>query len=120
MVLAEEVFQLAFGLQLHDQLAKQSIRPSEPRAGVIGRIVLMERLVHEARASVRITKRLYAIPDLLLVVGSRSTHDQAHRPDIVETDMRTADALAGLSLEEVRIGRTQHQAAGILVNRVFP
>ena len=69
VILAEEVFQLAFGLQLHDQLAKQSIRPSEPRAGVIGRIVLMERLVHEARASVRITKRLYAIPDLLLVVG---------------------------------------------------
>ena len=51
VILAEEVFQLAFGLQLHDQLAKQSIRPSEPRAGVIGRIVLMERLVHEARAS---------------------------------------------------------------------
>ena len=73
----------------------------------------MERLVHEARASVRITKRLYAIPDLLLVVGSRSTHDQAHRPDIVE-----ADALAGLSLEEVRVGRAQHQATGILVNRV--
>ena len=78
----------------------------------------MERLVHEARASVCITKRLYAIPDLLLVVGSRSTHDQAHRPDIVETDMRTADALAGLSLEEVRVGRAQHQATGILVNRV--
>ena len=61
VILAEEVFQLAFGLQLHDQLAKQSIRPSEPRAGVIGRIVLMERLVHEARASVRIAKRLLSL-----------------------------------------------------------
>ena len=52
------------------------------------------------------------------VVGRIASHDDTHRPDKVETDVRTADTFACLAFIEVGVQRTQNQFAGILVDRI--
>ena len=74
--------------------------------------------VHETGVAVRITEHFYTVAYFFGVVGRIASHDDTHRPDKVETDVRTADTFACLAFIEVGVQRTQNQFAGILVDRI--
>ena len=89
----------AFVYQTVDHLSEQRVDPRKPGAGEFGRIILVERFVHESGIGIRVAKHLDTFADFLVVVCRVTAHDDTHRPDISETDMRTADAFAGFALE---------------------
>ena len=113
----EEV-ELAGVGEVDDELAEEGVLPGEPGAGELARIILIEGLVHKAGAGVGLHQGLDAPLDLLVVLGREGLHHYAHRPDVVVADVRTADSLAGLTFEEIRVVLAPNEPAGVLVDRI--
>ena len=99
----DEQIGLAVLDEVDDQLAEEGVLPGEPGAGISGCVVLVEGLVHEARARIGGQQLAHTPGDFLIVVGRKSLHHDAHGPDEVIGRVGTADALAGLALEEAGI-----------------
>ena len=110
---------LPFIHQVEDQLPEQRVLPCEPRARELVRVVHIERFVHEARPGVGRHQHFDTAFDLRVVRRGESLHHDAHRPGHVVTDMRSSDALARRTAEEIGIRRAPHEAAGVLINRVL-
>ena len=102
-----------------DHLTKQGIGPSEPFTGEILRIILVEGFMHKSCIRIRVAQHLDSFADLFFVTGRITTHDDAHRPNEIVSDMGTTDSFARLTLEEIGIAIAQEQFAGILIDRVL-
>ena len=100
------------------ELAEEGVLPGEPGAGELARIILIEGLVHKSCAGIGLHQCLDAPFDLLVVLGRECLHHYAHWPDVVVADVRTADSLAGLAFEEIRIVLAPDEPAGVLVDRI--
>ena len=74
--------------------------------------------MHQTGAPIGVTQGLDAIADLRLVLGGRRTHDQAHRPNIVKSDVRATDTFRCLALEEIGIVPAPYQTTGVLIDRI--
>ena len=110
--------QLTIVHQLDDELAEEGVLPSEPRAGEYLRIVLVEGFVHEARIGIRRHQHFDASLYFLVALAGESLHHDAHRPNHVVSHVRTTDAFACCTLEEVRIAVAPYKSASVLIDRV--
>ena len=95
---------LPFLYQSVNHFAEQGVYPGKPGTGEVLWIVFVERFVHETGFAVGIAQHFYAVTYLFVVVGRVATHDNTHRPNKVETDVRATDTFAGFPFEEVWVG----------------
>ena len=79
----------------------------------------MERLMHKARPSIRITKLLQTSTYFFGIIRCKSLHNDAHRPDIIQSHMRASYPFTGFSFKEIRIIAAPYHFTGILINRIF-
>ena len=86
-----------------NQFAKEGVLPSEPWAGVVVGVVLVERFVHKAGTGVGAHQHLNALTNLGIVSAGECLHHYRHWPHHVVTDMRPANSLTGIAAEIVRI-----------------
>lgn len=114
-----ERVETAVSYYLENQLSEKGVLPCEPFPGEVEGIVLVERLMDEARACVGGDELDDAVAYLVVVIGSESLHHYAHRPDHLHTDVRASDAFAGCSAEEIRVGLAPYETPGVLIYRVI-
>src|SRR6478736_8222831 len=112
----QELWTFMEGLQ--DELSEDGIRPSKPGTCELLRIILMKRLVHEARASVRFLQRIQALLDLAVFGCGQPFDDHAQRPDHVHAHMRSAEAVGRLADAPIRIFCGEQHLAGVEIDLV--
>ena len=104
--------------EFENEFSEKGVLPREPCAGVIRGVVAREGLVHEARSGVGGHQGDNAVADLLVVGRREGTHHDAHGPDHLHTDMRTADAFARRAAPEIGIVVAPDEAAGVFIHGV--
>ena len=74
--------------------------------------------MHEARPGIGVDEHLHAAQYLLVAGRCEGAHHDAHGPHHVIAHVGPADALAGLSAEEVGVVVAEHEAPRVLVDGV--
>ena len=87
--------------------------------GEFSRIIFVERFVHKSGTTVCISQHPDTLTYFTVIVRSKCTHNNTHRPNHIVTDMRATDSFACFSFEKERIILTPDQFTGIPVNRIF-
>ena len=78
----------------------------------------MKGFVHESGSPVGVYERFDASFDLRVVVAGQSPHDQAHGPDHVGADMRSADPFGRRAPEEIGVRFAPYETPGVPVDGI--
>ena len=74
--------------------------------------------MHKAGSGFCIHQHLHASFNLFIVLACEGFHHDAHRPNHVVADVRTSNAFACRTFEEVWVILAPYETTGVLVNRI--
>src|SRR3989454_6626048 len=106
-------------IKFQDQLAKKCVGPGKPGAGEFLWVVLVERLVHESRSSMRGLKHPQTKENLVVISARQGAHDNSQRSNHVQTNVRSTDTFGRSAAKEIGIVLAEDQRSSAAIDRII-